>query len=63
MSLFTSDIRLTEITIVVALISLLVFLPPLPGLWLFTDSAWYLPYLIWFGISLSGADELLVVRT
>lgn len=52
MSLFTSDIRPTEITIVVVLISLLVLLPPLLGLWFSTDSAWYLPYLIWFCIIL-----------
>ncbi|MGB5327882.1 MAG: hypothetical protein WBO58_06635 [Gammaproteobacteria bacterium] len=52
MSLFTSDIRPTEITTVVVLISLLFLLTPLPGLWFSTDSAWYLPYLIWFGISL-----------
>ena len=52
MSLFTSDIRPTEITVVVMLISLLVLLPPLPDLWFSIDSAWYLPYLIWFGILL-----------
>jgi hypothetical protein len=37
---------------VVVLISLLVLLLPLPGLWFSIDSAWYLPYLIWFGILL-----------
>ena len=50
MSLFSSDLRPTEITIVVLLISSLVLLPPLLDLWFSTDSPWYLPYLIWFGI-------------
>jgi hypothetical protein len=52
MSLSKSDIRPTEITIVVVLISLLVLLPPLLGLWFSSGSAWYLPYLIWFCIIL-----------
>ena len=52
MSLFSSDLRPTEITIVVLLISSLVMLPPLLGLWFSVDSPWYLPYLIWFGIIL-----------
>lgn len=50
MSLFSSDLRPTEITIVVLLISSLVLLPPLLDLWFSIDSPWYLPYLIWFGI-------------
>ena len=50
MSLFSSDLRPTEITIVVLLISSLVLLPPLLGLWFSLDSPWYLPYLVWFGI-------------
>ena len=50
MSLFSSDLRPTEITIVVLLISSLVLLPPLLDLWFSLDSPWYLPYLIWFGI-------------
>jgi hypothetical protein len=37
---------------VVVLISLLVLLPPLLGLWISSDSAWYLPYLVWFCIIL-----------
>ena len=52
MSLFSSDLRPTEITIVVLLIASLVLLPPLLGLWFSVDSPWYLPYLIWFGIIL-----------
>lgn len=52
MSLYSSELRPTEITIVVVLISLLVLLPPLLGLWFASDSAWYLPYLIWFCIIL-----------
>ena len=52
MSLFSSDLRPTEITIVVLLISSLVLLPPLLGLWFSPDSSWYLPYLIWFGLIL-----------
>ena len=52
LSLFSSDLRPTEITIVVVLISLLLLLPPLLGLWVSSDSAWYLPYLIWFCIIL-----------
>ena len=50
MSLSSSDLRPTEITIVVLLIASLVLLPPLLGLWFSVDSPWYLPYLIWFGI-------------
>ena len=52
MSLFSSDLRPTEITLVVLLISSLVLLPPLLGLWFAPDSPWYLPYLIWLGIIL-----------
>ena len=52
MSLLSADIRPTEITIVVLLISLLVLLPPLFTLWIAIDSPWYLPYLVWFGIIL-----------
>jgi hypothetical protein len=51
-SLFSSDLRPTEITIVVALLSLLILLPPLSNTWLALDSPWYLPYLVWFGIIL-----------
>ncbi len=52
MSLLSSDLRPTEITIVVVLIASLVLLPPLLGLWFSLDSPWYLPYLVWFGIIL-----------
>ena len=52
MSLFSSDLRPTEITIVVALVSLLILLPPLSNLWFALDSPWFLPYLVWFGIIL-----------
>jgi hypothetical protein len=52
MSLFSSDLRPTEITIVVVLLSLLILLPPLSNLWFAFDSPWYLPYLVWFGIIL-----------
>ena len=52
MSLFASESRPTEITIVVSLIALLILLPPLHNLWFDTGAAWYLPYLIWFGIIL-----------
>ncbi len=52
MSLLSADVRPTEITIVVVLISLLVLLPPLFTLWISIDSPWYLPYLVWFGIIL-----------
>jgi len=51
-SLFSSDLRPTEITIVVALISLLILLPPLSNLSLALDSPWFLPYLVWFAIIL-----------
>jgi len=51
-SLFSSDFSATEITIVVVLISLLILLPPLSGIWLAIDSPWYLPYIAWFGIIL-----------
>ena len=50
MSLFSSDLRPTELTIVVAFVALLVLLPPLSRLWLDESSPWYLPYLIWFGL-------------
>ena len=50
MSLLSSDLRPTEITIVVVLIAALVLLPPLLDLWFSIDSPWYLPYLVWLGI-------------
>ena len=50
LSLLSSDLRPTEITIVVVLIASLVLLPPLLHLWFSVGSAWYLPYLVWFGI-------------
>ena len=52
MSLLSSDLRPTEITIVVVLIASLVLLPPLLGLWFSLDSPWYLPYVVWFGVIL-----------
>ena len=52
MSLFTPDLRPTEITIVVVLISLLLLAPPLVTLWFDTDAPWFLPYLVWLGIIL-----------
>ncbi len=55
MSLLSSDVRPTEITIVVVLISLLVLLPPLFTLWIDVDLPWYLPYLVWFGLILLSA--------
>jgi hypothetical protein len=48
----SSDFRPTETTIVAVLISLLLLLPPLHGLWFELDSPWFLPYLVWFGIIL-----------
>ncbi len=50
MSLLSSDLRPTEITIVVVLIAALVLLPPLLNLWFSIDSVWYLPYIVWFAI-------------
>ncbi len=50
MSLFSSELRPTEITIVVSLITLLILLPPLHSLWFNVESPWYLPYLVWSGI-------------
>ena len=50
LSLFSSDLRPTEITIVVVLASALVLLPPLLGLWFAEDKPWYVPYLVWLGI-------------
>lgn len=52
MSLFTSELRPTEITIVMVIVALLVLLPPLSNLWLGDHSPWFLPYLVWFGIIL-----------
>ena len=52
MSILSSDLRPTEITIVVVLIASLVLLPPLLNLWFSVDSPWYLPYLVWFVIIL-----------
>ena len=52
LSLLSSDLRPTEITIVVVLIASLVLLPPLLDLWFSVDSPWFLPYLVWFGIIL-----------
>ena len=62
MSLLSSDVRPTEITIVVVLISLLVLLPPLFTLWIDVDLPWYLPYLVWFGIILLSAWLQRVLR-
>jgi hypothetical protein len=50
LSLLSSDLRPTEITIVVVLIAALVLLPPLLNLWFSVDSVWYLPYIVWFAI-------------
>ena len=52
MSLFSSELRSTEITIVVLLVVLLVLLPPVRNFWSAVDNAWYLPYLIWLAIIL-----------
>ena len=52
MSLFSSELRPTEITIVVVLIALLVLLPPMSSLWFGLHAPWYLPYLVWLGIIL-----------
>jgi len=51
-SLFTSDLRSTEITIVMVVVASLVLLPPLSTLWLGDHSPWFLPYLVWLGIIL-----------
>ncbi len=50
MPFYSSDLRPTEITIVVLLIALLVLLPPILGLWLSPDSAWFVPYVVWLVI-------------
>ena len=50
MSLFSSDLRPTEITVVVLLIALLVLLPPLLRLWISVDAPWFMPYLVWAAI-------------
>lgn len=50
MSLFSSDLRPTEITFVVVLFSALLLLPPLQDLWFSDESPWYLPYLVWLGV-------------
>lgn len=47
MSLFSSDLRPTEITVVVLLVVVLVLLPPLLRLWITPEAPWYLPYLVW----------------
>ena len=62
MSLSSPDVRPTEITIVVVLISLLILLPPLFTLWIDVDLPWYLPYLVWFGIILLSAWLQRVLR-
>ncbi|MCH8106401.1 MAG: hypothetical protein IIC58_12995 [Proteobacteria bacterium] len=46
----TTEYRPTEITIIIVLIALLPLLPPLLHLWTGSNSAWYTPYLVWFGI-------------
>jgi len=48
----TTENRITEITIIIVLIALLPLLPPLLRLWTSSDSAWFTPYLVWFGIIL-----------
>ena len=52
MSLFTSELRPAEITIVILLIAILVLIPPLLSLWISPEVNWYLPYLVWLGIIL-----------
>jgi hypothetical protein len=52
LSLISSEFRPTEITIVVVLISMLIFLPPLSAIWFALERPWYLPYLAWLGIIL-----------
>jgi hypothetical protein len=52
LSLFSSDLRPTEITVVVVLASALVLMPPLLEFWFAEDNPWYLPYLVWAGIIL-----------
>ena len=50
MSLFTSELRPAEITIVILLITLLILLPPLVTLWISPEVSWFIPYLVWLGI-------------
>ena len=50
MSLFTSELRPAEITIVILLIVLLILLPPLLRLWISPEVSWFVPYLVWLGI-------------
>ena len=52
LSLFSSDLRPSEITFVVVLFSALLLLPPLHDLWFSEESPWYIPYLVWFGVIL-----------
>lgn len=52
LSLFTSELRPTEITIIVVLVALLLLLPPLSNLWFGDHAPWFLPYLVWLGIIL-----------
>ena len=50
MSLFASELRPAEITIVILLITLLILLPPLLTLWISPGLSWFVPYLVWLGI-------------
>ena len=50
MSLFTTELRPAEITIVILLIALLILLPPLLTLWISPEVSWFVPYLVWLGI-------------
>lgn len=61
MSLFTSELRPAEITIVILLITLLILLPPLLRLWISPEVHWFVPYLVWLGIILMvfGLQRLL----
>jgi len=52
MSSISPESRPTEITVIVVLIALLILLPPVLGLWSANSNAWYMPYLVWFGIIL-----------
>lgn len=52
MPLNSPDLRPTEITVVVLLISLLLLLPPLLNLWITPATPWYVPYIVWLGIIL-----------
>lgn len=47
---YSTESRLTEITVIIVIIALLILLPPILDWWGASDNFWYTPYIVWLGI-------------